>query len=34
MQKIDFSEQLELEGYYEKLANGLEVYLMQLGTAQ
>lgn len=30
MQKIDFSEQLELEGYYEKLANGLEVYLIPM----
>lgn len=30
MKKIDFSKELELEGYYEKLANGLEVYLIPM----
>ncbi len=30
MQKINFSEELELVGYYEKLENGLEVYLIPM----
>lgn len=30
MKKINFSKELELEGYYEKLENGLEVYLIPM----
>ncbi len=30
MQKINFSKELELNGYYEKLENGLEVYLVPM----
>lgn len=30
MKKIEFSKELELKGYYEKLANGLEVYLIPM----
>ncbi len=30
MEKINFSEELELEGYYEKLDNELEVYLVPM----
>lgn len=30
MKKIDFSKELELEGYYEKLDNGLEIYLIPM----
>lgn len=30
MQKINFSKELELNGYYEKLDNGLEVYLIPM----
>lgn len=30
MQKINFSKELELDGYYDKLENGLEIYLIPM----